>query len=97
MNLQLGMNRFDKLVQVIKSSRLTRALLRYRVLVAAEHRSVLSRELATVVDIGANRGQFSLAVQNWAPNARQRQTLFPLSRYPDLRPFSVVYFPMIVT
>jgi FkbM family methyltransferase len=40
------------------------------VLVGAEHRRVLSRDLATVIDIGANRGQFALAVRKWAPAAR---------------------------
>jgi len=36
---------------------------------APEHRYVLGPELATVIDIGANRGQFSLAVRRWAPKA----------------------------
>jgi predicted RNA methylase len=42
----------------------------YRVLAGAEHRNVLNRDLATVIDIGANRGQFALAVRRWAPSAR---------------------------
>lgn len=50
--------------------RLLKVLLRYRVLVGAEHRNVLSRDLGTVVDIGANRGQFALAARQWAPKAR---------------------------
>ncbi|MDP2854676.1 MAG: FkbM family methyltransferase [Smithellaceae bacterium] len=45
------------------------ALLRYGVLAGAEHRHVLS-PLGTVVDIGANRGQFSLAVRHWSPEVR---------------------------
>ena len=62
--------RIVKIAQVVRSSRLTRALLSHRVLAGAEHRRVLSRDLATVVDIGANRGQFALAARKWAPKAR---------------------------
>ena len=61
--------RIAKLAQVIRSARLLRALVYHRVLASAEHRRVLSRELATVVDIGANRGQFALAVRRWVPAA----------------------------
>ena len=70
MKLQLLLVRFDKLAQVLRSANMLRALLRYRVLAGAEHRQVLKPDLATVVDIGANRGQFSLAVRRWAPTAR---------------------------
>ena len=70
MKLQLMLTRLDKLAQAIKSARLARALFRYRVLVSAEHRHVLARELATVIDIGANRGQFALAARQWVPHAR---------------------------
>ena len=61
--------RLDKLSQVVLSSRLVNALLRQRVLASAEHRHVLHLGLATIVDIGANRGQFTLAARQWAPNA----------------------------
>ena len=47
-----------------------RALVNGHVLAGAEHRHILGPELATVVDIGANRGQFSLAVRQWATEAR---------------------------
>lgn len=59
-----------KLIQVTGSTQLLRALVYHRVLTGAEHRKVLIRDLATVVDIGANRGQFALAVREWAPKAR---------------------------
>ncbi len=62
--------RLAKLAQVLRSTGLIRALLRHRVLAGTEHRFVLSRDLATVVDVGANRGQFTLAVRRWAPAAR---------------------------
>ncbi len=69
MNFQLHMTRLDKLMQTILSPRLMRAFIYARVLSGAEHRHILGRDLATVVDIGANRGQFSLAVRRWAPEA----------------------------
>ena len=51
------------------SKRLLQALFHHRVLAGAEHRHTLSRDLSTVVDIGANRGQFALAIREWAPKA----------------------------
>ena len=70
MKIQARLNLFDKLIQVVKSTRLMRTLFRHRVLAGAEHRHVLSRNMNTVVDIGANRGQFALAVRQWKPGAR---------------------------
>lgn len=66
----MNLVRIAKVTQVIQSSRLTRALIYHGVLAGAEHRKVLMRDLAMVVDIGANRGQFALAVRRWAPKAR---------------------------
>lgn len=68
--MSLALTRLDKLLQALVSWRLLSALLRHRVLAGAEHRRVLAREIDTVVDIGANRGQFALAARRWAPNAR---------------------------
>jgi FkbM family methyltransferase len=59
----------SKISQALRHSGLRRALLRHFVLGGAEHRFLLSSDLATVVDIGANRGQFALAVREWAPRA----------------------------
>lgn len=70
MRFQSFLNRLDKLSQTIRSKRLLQALLRHRVLAGAEHRNILLRDLQTVVDIGANRGQFALAVRQWAPEAQ---------------------------
>ncbi len=70
MIFQSFLNRLDKLSQTLLSKRLLQALLLHRVLAGAEHRFVLSRDLRTVVDIGANRGQFALAARHWAPRAR---------------------------
>ena len=70
MRFQAFLNRLDKLSQAMLSKRLLQALFRHRVLAGAEHRHVLLRDLGTVVDIGANRGQFALAARRWAPKAR---------------------------
>ena len=70
MKLQLFITRIGKFSQVVQSTRLLQALFRHRVLAGAEHRHVLSRDLSTVVDIGANRGQFALAARQWAPKVR---------------------------
>jgi FkbM family methyltransferase len=67
---QFIFTRIAKVAQVVWSARLLKPLLVHRVLAGAEHRNVLSRDFVTVVDIGANRGQFSLATRKWAPNAR---------------------------
>jgi len=69
MKLDTLLNRLDKVSQALLSIRLLSALLRHRVLAGAEHRNVLSRDLKTVVDIGANRGQFALAARQWASHA----------------------------
>lgn len=70
MNFQLFLTRLEKLAQVLRSRDLLRALVRNRVLAGVEHRQVLRSDMATVIDIGANRGQFTLAVRRWAPKAR---------------------------
>jgi len=70
MSFQLALTRLDKLAQVIRSTRLLRALLYHRVLAGVEHRQVLAADLAMVIDIGANRGQFALALRRWSPVAR---------------------------
>ena len=70
MNLSLFLTRLDKLLQVLRSRDLLRALVRNRVLAGAEHRQVLRQDLGAVVDVGANRGQFSLAVRRWTPRAQ---------------------------
>lgn len=70
MKLSLFLTRIDKIICVLQSNYLLRPLLHYHVLAGAEHRAMLHPGLLTVVDIGANRGQFSLAVRRWASNAR---------------------------
>jgi FkbM family methyltransferase len=50
--------------------RLIKALYHHDILSGTEHLPVLVSHIATVVDIGANRGQFALAARVYAPNAR---------------------------
>ena len=59
----LQLLRFNKLLFIIRHLALLAVLIRHRVLAGVEHKAVLSRPLATVVDIGANRGQFALAAR----------------------------------
>lgn len=68
--MQIFLIRLKKICQVLISREMLEALIRYGVLAGAEHRRILRTDLATVVDVGANRGQFSLAVRRWAPKAR---------------------------
>lgn len=62
--------RMCKLMLVFTSLRMTWAFLRFGVLAGAEHHQVLNHRLKTIVDIGANKGQFSLACECWSPNAK---------------------------
>lgn len=55
--------RLKKLWLILHYPRLLHALFRYRVMAGVEHKPVLKLPLSTVVDIGANRGQFALAVR----------------------------------
>lgn len=52
-----------KLRIILADSALRYALIRHRVMAGVEHKAALSRPLKTVVDIGANRGQFALAAR----------------------------------
>jgi len=58
--------RLRKLRVILTRPTLWRALYWYRVMAAVEHKPVLKRPLTTVVDIGANRGQFALAVREFS-------------------------------
>lgn len=61
-----------KLMQILTSALWRRALLTHRVAAGVEHRAVLrqSDDVRTVIDIGANRGQFALAARRCLPGAR---------------------------
>ena len=69
MHIPLLLNRINKLYQTLFSRRLIKALVKHLVLAGSEHRNVLKHDLSTIVDIGANRGQFALAARHWAIKA----------------------------
>lgn len=62
--------RIIKLYECLIDPAFRQVLFIHGVAAASEHRHVLRQDLSTVVDIGANRGQFCLAVRRWAPEAR---------------------------
>lgn len=65
------MNRLTKLAAILCVPAYRRALLRHRVAAGAEHRRALGRlSPRTVVDVGANRGQFALFARHCFPGAR---------------------------
>ena len=62
-HISLFVLRLKKLWIILPQFRLHRAFIQYRVMAGVERQAVLKRQLATVVDIGANRGQFALAAR----------------------------------
>lgn len=71
LNLDLLTLRVRKLVAIAQNSFYRRGFLEYGVAPAIEHRSVLSGlSCDFVVDVGANRGQFSLLCRHLWPQAR---------------------------
>jgi len=69
MRLFYILHHFKKLCPVLRSKRLLTALVVYRVFAGAEHKHILQKKLSTIVDIGANRGQFALAARFWTRQA----------------------------
>ena len=55
--------RLKKLRIIVLQPMLRRAFFKYLVMAGVEHKAALNRPLKTVVDIGANRGQFALAAR----------------------------------
>lgn len=65
------MHLLTKLLRVLWIREYRAAFLRTRVAASAEHDAILQGlALDTVVDIGANRGQFALCVRRWYPQAQ---------------------------
>lgn len=68
------MNRIYKLCIILKNSYYRKVFFQNFVATSIEHTKVLAElrknNIRTVIDIGANRGQFSLAARNAFPNAR---------------------------
>jgi len=69
MKLSLFYLRLKKLLFVMGHPRLLRALIQYKILASVEHEPILNNSYATIVDIGANKGQFALACRALAPQA----------------------------
>jgi len=66
------MKKYYKLIAILRVPFYRQALLRQRVAAAVEHDALLltiGRDLKTVVDVGANRGQFALAARHHAQEA----------------------------
>jgi len=77
-------SRISKLIALLRNPFYRRTLFRYRVAAAVEHDALLKRlgkDLRTVVDIGANRGQFALV----PVFTRQKPELSPLNRWKSRR------------
>lgn len=70
MNTRWLLKRTRKLALALGSPLQLAALLRHGVLAGNEHRRVLRPDIRSVVDIGANRGQFALAARARLPAAR---------------------------
>ncbi|WP_199268706.1 FkbM family methyltransferase [Cognatiluteimonas profundi] len=65
------MRKIEKLLRVIARSRYRRAFVRHGVAAGVEHESLLKQiSCRTVVDIGANRGQFALVAMEMFPEAQ---------------------------
>jgi FkbM family methyltransferase len=74
------LNILTKIIRVLWIPRYRAAFLRTRVAASTEHDAILADlSLATVVDIGANRGQFALCIRRLFP-AAQIYSFEPLSR-----------------
>ena len=55
--------RLNKLWIILQFPLLSKVFFKHLVMAGVEHKAALNRPLATVVDIGANRGQFALAAR----------------------------------
>ncbi len=63
--------KFRKLLKLMAVGRWRRAVLTHGVAATIEHHALLrARKFDTIVDVGANRGQFSLAARHWQSDAR---------------------------
>jgi len=80
--------RLKKFWFVLSKPRLLFVFVRFGVMAGVEHRVVLNRPLMTVVDIGANRGQFALAVR--AVSGAKVISFEPLPEVADI--FKKVFF-----
>ena len=62
--------RFKKFCYISRSFYLLRAFFKFKVLAGSEHNSIFKYKFKTIVDIGANKGQFSLISRYLCPKAK---------------------------
>ncbi|MDH6504726.1 FkbM family methyltransferase [Polynucleobacter sphagniphilus] len=70
MSIQIFQLRLKKMLFLLRYPRLIKALLQHKIFAAVEHDAVLKWRYSTIVDIGANRGQFALACRALLPDAK---------------------------
>ncbi len=82
-------NKLEKIFFSFCSFKLIRALGFFGVAIAVEHKKILSRKHKTIIDIGANKGQFSLAGRFFCPDAK----IFAFEPLPNaVRKFQNIFF-----
>ncbi len=68
------MNKFHKFILIVEKSYYLNTLIKHKVAAGVEHKHVFSylsiNEFKTIIDIGANRGQFALISRCFFPQAR---------------------------
>jgi len=69
-NIRILILRIKKLLCAFRSKHSFWAFVRHRVLVSSEHKPIFNGKYKTIIDIGANRGQFTLAARQWSPGAK---------------------------
>ena len=70
MSLHLLQVRLKKLIFLLRYPRLIRALIQYQLFATVEHAMIIGNRFATIVDIGANKGQFTLACRTLSPSSK---------------------------
>lgn len=70
MKVDLFLSRLHKIALLFSSPKLLFVFIRFGVLPTSEHRYIIKKNLRTIVDIGANKGQFSLACSQWSGGAK---------------------------
>lgn len=66
--MKLLLLRLKKIFLILQNFFLLKTFIKHRVMAAVEHNNIFKRDISTLVDVGANRGQFSLAAISKKPN-----------------------------
>lgn len=70
MSLNLLQLRIKKIIYLLKYPSLLKALIQNQIFAAVEHEAIIRNNFSTIIDIGANKGQFALASRAFAPKAQ---------------------------